>query len=134
MLQDYKQKWDNLSVKKNLSGKEALEAVKQDGYALQFVNEQTPEICLEAVKQYGYALSYVNEQTPEICLEAVKRDGGALSYVNEQTPEICLEAVKQYGYALRFVNEDMFEEEDIVIDGKKFSKSTIKEALKSYIN
>ena len=90
MLQDYKQKWDNLLVKKNLSGKEALEAVKQDGNALQ--------------------------------------------YVKEQTPEICLEAVKQYGYALRFVNEDMFEEEDIVIDGKKFSKGTIKEALKSYIN
>ena len=89
-LQDYKQKWDNLSEKKNLSGKEALEAVKQDGYAL--------------------------------------------SYVNEQTPEMCLEAVKQNGDALRFVNEDMFEEEDIVIDGKKFSKGTIKEALKSYIN
>ena len=32
-------------------------------------------------------------------------------------------------------NKDIFEEEeDIVIDGKKFSKSTIKEALKSYIN
>ena len=28
------------------------------------LNEQTKEICLEAVKQSGYALEYVKEQTP----------------------------------------------------------------------
>jgi hypothetical protein len=31
------------------------------------------EICLEAVKQNGFALLYVREQTIEICLEAVKQ-------------------------------------------------------------
>ena len=31
---------------KELKGKEALEAVKKDGWELQFVREQTPEICL----------------------------------------------------------------------------------------
>ena len=36
------------------------------------------EFCLEAVKQDGYALEHVKEQTQEICLEAVKRDGYAL--------------------------------------------------------
>ena len=45
---------------------------------MQYVKEQTPEICLEAVKQNGYALEYVQEQTPEICLEAVKQNGGTL--------------------------------------------------------
>ena len=43
-----------------------LEAVKQNGYALKFVEEQTPEICLEAVKQYIWALQLVKERTPEI--------------------------------------------------------------------
>ena len=43
------------------SGDEALEAVKQNGYALQYVKEQTEEICLEAVKQDGYALQFVDE-------------------------------------------------------------------------
>jgi len=65
-----------------LTGDEALEAVKQNGYALQHVRDQTPEICLEAVKKHGYALQYVKDQTPEICLEAVKQDGDALKYVN----------------------------------------------------
>ena len=52
-------------------GKEALEAVKQNGYALQYVKEQTESICLEAVKEDGDALQYVNksifEQTITVC-------------------------------------------------------------------
>ena len=60
-LSDYKAEYDKLTKKRNLKGKEALEAVRQDGYALRYVNEQTEEICLEAVKQNGDALRYVNE-------------------------------------------------------------------------
>jgi len=60
-LNDYKKEYDKLRHKKNLKGKEALEAVKQYGYALRYVKEQTEEICLEAVKQNGDALQYVSE-------------------------------------------------------------------------
>ena len=60
---------------------------------------------LAMVKEDGYALQYVEEQTPEMCLIAVKKDGYALKYVKEQTPEICLTAVKQNGWALKFVKD-----------------------------
>ena len=40
---------------------ECLAAVRQDGYALKYVKEQTEEICLEAIKQNGYALRYVKD-------------------------------------------------------------------------
>ena len=82
-----------------------LEAVKRDGYALEYVKEQTSEMCLEAVKRDGLTLKFVKEQTPEICLEAVKQNGYALRFVKEQTPEICLEAIKQYGLAFEWVKE-----------------------------
>ena len=111
-LNDYKEEYNNLPRKKNLKGKEALEAVKQNGYALLFVKEQTEKICLEAVKQNGLALQYVAKQTKKICLKAVKQDGWALPYVKEQTEEICLEAVKQDVWALLFVSEDMFKKEE----------------------
>jgi hypothetical protein len=39
----------------------ALAAVKQNGYALQYVREQTPAICLAAVKQNGDALWFVRD-------------------------------------------------------------------------
>ncbi len=82
-LSDYWNEYKELKYKKNLKGKEAIKAVEQDGYALQYVIEQTAEICLKAVEQDGYALQYVIEQTAEICLKAVEQDGYALQYVNE---------------------------------------------------
>ena len=120
-INDYKKEWDLLSEKCNLEGKKALEVVKQDGWALRYVKEQTPEICLEAVKKNGYALQFVKDQTEEICLEAVKQNGYALQYVKEQTEEICFEAVKQDGYALQYVNENIFTKEEIIeVNGKKY--------------
>jgi len=50
---------------------------------------------LAAVQQDGYALRYVTDQTPEICLAAVQQDGGALQFVTDQTPELCLAAAKK---------------------------------------
>ena len=67
----------------NLTGAEAIEAVKQDADALRFVKEQTPDICIAAVKQDGLALQYVKEQTEAVCLEAVKQDGRNLQYVDK---------------------------------------------------
>jgi hypothetical protein len=61
-----------------------LAAVKQNCCALQYVKQQTDEICLAAVKQYGCALKYVKQQTDEICLAAVNKDGYALVYVNSE--------------------------------------------------
>ena len=37
-----------------------MAAVKQNGDALQYVHNQTPEICEAAVKENGYALQYVD--------------------------------------------------------------------------
>jgi hypothetical protein len=82
-----------------------MAAVRQHGLALEFVREQTPELCLEAVMQNGSALKLVKEQTPEVCLAAVQQDGLALRFVKEQTPELCMAAVRQNKNALRFVSE-----------------------------
>ena len=103
---------------------ESLEAVKQDGNALQYVTNQTEQICLEAVKQYGYALQYVTNQTKKICLEAVKDNGYALQYVSNQTEEICLEAVKQNGYALSYVKEHLF-----IVEPKELTMKELSDIL-----
>jgi hypothetical protein len=52
---------------------------------------------LAAVKKYGNALEYVKEQTHEICLAAIKNHEYALKFVKEQTHELCMIAVKQNG-------------------------------------
>ena len=61
--------------------------------------------CMEAVKQNGYSLQYVKEQSEALCMEAVKQDGDSLQYVKEQSEALCMEAVKQNGYSLQYVKE-----------------------------
>lgn len=78
-------------------------------FALQFVRNQTPDICLKAVKQHGFALQFVRNQTHEICLEAVKKNGCALEFVEDRTQKICMEAVKQNPHALQFVRNQTLE-------------------------
>jgi hypothetical protein len=96
---------------KNLSGEAALVAVKQSGYILRFVKDQTPEICLAAVKENSYALQYVKEQTPEICLEAVRKNGDALKYVDksifdkEEKVLTVREIEEILGYSIKIVKE-----------------------------
>jgi len=65
----------------------ALEAVKQNGMALQYVKNTTPnylEICMEAVKQYPLAIQYVNKQnqTAEMIKYFFKKDNVIVNYVN----------------------------------------------------
>ena len=62
---------------------EDLQMVKQNGWLLEIVKEQTPEICLAAVKETGLVLKFVREQTYEICLEAVKQYESVLEYIND---------------------------------------------------
>ena len=58
-----------------------IERVKRDWRELEFVKDQTPEICLAAVQQNECALQYIKKQTPEICTVAVKKNGYALALV-----------------------------------------------------
>ena len=82
-----------------------LIAVKNDWRSLQYVKEQTPEMCLIALQQSVTAFLHINEQTPEICRLAVRQEGTVLRFVKEQTLEICLEATKQTWRALKYVDE-----------------------------
>ena len=59
--------------------------------------------CIKAVEKNGYALQYVKEQSEAICIKAVENDGDALRYVKEQSEAICIKAVEKNGYALRYV-------------------------------
>lgn len=63
-----------IDVSKLIENKEYLEAVKQNGLALEYIENQTDEICMEAVKQNCWALQFVKNQTHKIILEASKRD------------------------------------------------------------
>ena len=58
------------------------------------------EADLQNVKQNGWLIEIVKDQTYELCLEAVKKNWRALQFVKEQTPKFCLAAVKEHGFSI----------------------------------
>jgi len=80
-----------------------LESIKQCGFNLKHIKNQTDEICSIAIKQHGTALKYVKNQINKLCMDAVKQNGQALQYVKIQTYELCMEAIKQNGLALYWI-------------------------------
>jgi len=74
-------------------------AVGKNIYALEYVKNQDHDMCMNAVKKNSSIVEYVKIQSLDICLEAVRNNGLTLQYIKEETPSICLEAVKQYGMA-----------------------------------
>lgn len=122
--------FSNNQVNNNKNAQEEdLKRVKQCGWDLQLVKEQTPEICLAAMRNC-YAFEYVKEQTPEICLAAVKVNGLILEHIKEQTPEICLAAVHQNGLLLRYVKEQTPEICLLAVEQNRFALKDVQEQFK----
>jgi hypothetical protein len=87
---------------------ENLELVRENGRMLRCIVDKTYDVCLEAVGQNGMALEYVPEEYKDIvmCQVAVNRNGCALMYVPEElrTYKMSLDAVRQNGFAIEYVN------------------------------
>ena len=77
--------------------------LEKDPFLLQYVKQQTEDICLTAVQEDGRALRYVRQQTEDICVAAVRQCPGAITKVQKQTPKICLTAVQQDPWMLQYV-------------------------------
>ncbi|MCL2261067.1 MAG: DUF4116 domain-containing protein [Fibromonadales bacterium] len=94
------------------TAEDALEAIQDDGYAIQFVPERlrTAELCLKAVQNSFFStLKYVpqNLKTTEMCWAAVKKNGYNLADVPEnlRTTEMCLAAAE----CIHEMNKDLEE-------------------------
>lgn len=78
-------------------------AVKYNGAFLQFVVQQTRELCLSAVQRFGDDVYFVRHPTEEICLAAVQAESRALQYITNPSEKVALAAVQQNGLMLQFV-------------------------------
>ena len=70
------------------SEEEQLKAVKQDGYAIQYLHNPSEAVQLKAVKQNGDALQYLHNPSEAVQLEAVRQDADAIQYVTAYYPSI----------------------------------------------
>lgn len=98
-----------LEKKFKLSEKSYIAAIKQNGELIQYIENQTEEMCFESVKQDPYNIRFVIKKTEELCLFAVKSCGFCLKYIDIQTKEMCVEAVKQHEFNLVYVQDKNYD-------------------------
>ena len=60
-----------------------LQHVKRSGYSLQFVREQTPELCLIALEKDPWCFQYGITMSKEMWRLAVKKDGRILHQIKD---------------------------------------------------
>lgn len=70
--------------------------LQKDGFFLKHmeIGVQTNELCLIAVKNSGYAIEFVQNKTQEICEAAVQQNGNCIKHIPNPNRNICLLAVK----------------------------------------
>lgn len=64
------------------------EAVARQPFAVSAVDRPSLRLRILAVSQDGTALAYIKEQTPELCWIAIKQTPNALQYVRQPTEEM----------------------------------------------
>lgn len=104
-----------------------LTMIKDKPDRLQYIKNQTPELCMAAIQKDPFAIQHVKEQTAELSLAAVQKNGLALQFVINQTPEICKVAVLQDIGAAKFV-DNFTPEIQIAAYGEKASSIPIRES------
>ena len=87
-----------------LSKEKQLEAVKENGLTIQYINNPCIEVQLAAVKKNGFAIEYIDNPSKEVQLEAVKKDGFAIKYIDNPSEEIKMTAVETDGYAIGYID------------------------------
>ena len=73
-----------------------IQYIPHDPSIIEFIQNQTDEMCLQAVNISGLSLKFVLNKTMKICVCvcAVFRDKNAIDYVPEQFKEQCMDMVE----------------------------------------
>jgi len=82
-----------------------MDAVKKDGYAIQYIKNPTEEMKIAAVKSDGYAIEYIKKPSEAVQMAAVNEDGSAIKYIENPSEAMKMIAVKKDEYAIRYIDD-----------------------------
>jgi hypothetical protein len=92
----------------NLGYAACLDAVTKNGHMLKFMSKKQNKLLSKiAVTTSGLALQYVDEQSYEICEAAIRNTCVSLQYVKNQLPELCRIAMEQNPCAIKFITNPL---------------------------
>lgn len=94
---------DSIDYVKNQTFELCKMALKKSAYSIQYIRNQTFKLCKMAVKKKGNCLQYIKKPSHEIRMIAAVNGGLAHVRPRHQTEEMCLAAVKADYRSLAFI-------------------------------
>jgi Domain of unknown function (DUF4116) len=91
-------------------------AIQIDGKIIQYVNDEfkTNDLLKKAVRQDGLALEFIENKTDELCEIAVLQNPLAIQFVKNQTEELCLKMLKKL--PVYSVKQNAFSDYDMIVN------------------
>ena len=80
-----------------------LAAVRQNGYAIEYIKNPSETVQLAAVRENGYAIKYIRDPSEAVQIAAVQKYGTAIKFIRDPSEAVQLAAVRQYADAIRFI-------------------------------
>lgn len=82
-----------------------LEAVKQNGHAIQHIKNPSLWVQLAAVRQNGKSIQHIEHPELDVQLAAVEQNGHAIEFISNPDEQVQLAAVQQNGITLRHLKD-----------------------------
>ena len=84
---------------------EQLKAVKEEGYAIQFIHNPSEAVQIEAVKQNGNTIQFIHNPSESVQMETVIENGYNIQWIHNPSEAVQIEAVKQNGNAIQYFKQ-----------------------------
>lgn len=106
-----KKKSQEVDWKESCDSDEIMRMVIDNGLNIQFVENQSFDLCRLAIQENIYSYVYIKNHDMRKQLRRVllSVDGMLLEFIDEQTEELCIRAVKNNALALQFVKPEFIE-------------------------
>jgi hypothetical protein len=114
-----------ITIDKNSTKEEVLEAVKQDCWTLRHASlelRNNKEIVMEAIRKNANTLQCASDELKNdktFILEIIKIDGNALQYVSsylKNDKEVVMEAIKQKAYVLSYASKKIKNDKTFIFE------------------
>lgn len=81
-----------------------MAAIKENGYAIQFIRYPSEKVQLEAVKEDGNAIQYIDDPSEKVQIAAIENNPIAIRYIEKPNQDIQLEAITRNHHVCNLIN------------------------------
>ena len=86
-----------------MSKQKKLEAVRENGHSIKYIDNPSEEVQLGAVSRDGHSIKYIKNPSERVQIEAVRDNGYSIKYIDNPSEKVQLEAVRMIGTAIKHI-------------------------------